>query len=118
DRARADVALALRANAVGVRTAGIDVTGDVDGHHTAAAVGRVALREDAVRRVAQHDDVAVLRDRDRTGVAVAAAAAVMAYPEAASDAERRNRAESVLQSAIDVAGHSAATADALREDAV
>ncbi len=175
DRAGAHVALAVRANAVGVRTSRIDVACDVDGHDAAVAIRRVALREDAVRRVAQHDDVALLRDRDRTGVAVAADAAgevlllqdrdvlvaeAAGEPAAATDAlredaervaaaredvhgvrdgddsaiaaaaavateretdahvERRNRADPVLEAAIDVAGNTAAATDALREDRV
>src|SRR4029079_927271 len=75
DRARAQVALALRTNAVGMRAARIDGTRDVDRYCAAVAIGRVALREDAVGRVAEHDNVAVLRDRDRACIAVAADAA-------------------------------------------
>ncbi len=169
------IALALRADAVGVRTAGVDVSCDFDGDRATEPVGRVALREDAIRSVAEHDDVAVLGDRDRACIAVAAdaagevllfedrnvlvaesagqsaaaahalredaervdaaredvagvrdsdvaavtaAAAVLTEREAEADVERRDRAEPVLQTAIDVARDTAATADALREDAV
>src|SRR6185436_16594917 len=73
-----------------------------------------ALREDAERVDSVREDVSCVRDAD--DAASAAAAAVATERETDADVERRNRADAVLEAAIDVAGHAAAATHALRED--